>query len=60
MAQGNAEGNAETLSRQPPRRFGPLPTWAAPRLQSASADQLDLWADRLLDAPTLLGVFDGH
>ena len=60
MAEGKAEGKAETLSRQLTRRFGPLPEWVAPRLQSATADQLDLWADRVLDAPTLLGVFDGH
>lgn len=37
-----------------------MPEWVALRLQGASADQLDLWADRVLDAPTLLGVFDGH
>ena len=60
MAEGKAEGKAETLSRQLTRRFGPLPEWVGPRLQGATADQLDLWADRVLDAPTLLGVFDGH
>ena len=37
-----------------------MPDWVGPRLQSATADQLDLWADRVLDAPTLLGVIDGH
>jgi hypothetical protein len=58
--EGKAEGKAETLSRQPTRRFGPMPKWVGPRLQGATADQLDLWADRVLDAPTLLGVFDGH
>ena len=57
---GMAEGKAETLSRLLTRRFGPLPEWVGPRLQGATADQLDLWADRVLDAPTLLGVFDGH
>ena len=25
-----------------------LPEWVAPRLQGATADQLDLWADRVL------------
>ena len=60
MAEGKAEGKAETLSRQLTRRFGPLPEWVGPRLQGATADQLDLWADRVLDAPTLPGVIDGH
>ena len=30
------------------------------RLTSANLDQLDLWADRILDAPTLAAVFDNH
>ena len=33
---------------------------ASQRLQAATADQLDLWADRILDAPTLAAVFDAH
>jgi hypothetical protein len=35
--EGKAEGKAETLSRQLTRRFGPMPDWVAPHLQSASA-----------------------
>jgi hypothetical protein len=31
-------------------RFGPLPEWAAARLDAAHADQLEQWADRVLDA----------
>jgi len=29
-------------------------------LKAATLDQLDIWADRILDAPTLQAVFDGH
>jgi hypothetical protein len=54
------EGKAETLSRQLTRRFGPLPEWVPTRLSGATIEQLDLWADRVLDAPTLEAVFGGH
>lgn len=57
-AERKAEGKTETLSRLLTRRFGPVPEWVRPRQQSASTDQLDLWADRVLDAPTLPGMFD--
>jgi hypothetical protein len=30
------------------------------RISAAPLDQLDLWADRILEAPTLTAVFDGH
>jgi hypothetical protein len=42
------------------RRFGALPDWASARLQAAHADQLEQWADRVLDAATLEAVFGGH
>ena len=35
--EGKAEGKADTLTRQLARRFGPMPDWVAPQLQSASA-----------------------
>jgi hypothetical protein len=60
MAKGKAEGKAETLARQLTRRFGPLPEWVPERLAVASVEQLDLWADRVLDAATLEAVFGGH
>ena len=53
-------GVDETLSRQLARRFGPLPEWAVQRLGSATAEQLDLWAEQLLDATSLEAVFAGH
>lgn len=59
-AAGKAEGKAELLTRQLIKRFGPLSIEASQRLQAATADQLDRWADRILDAPTLAAVFDVH
>ena len=34
--EGKAEGKADTLTCQLARRFGPLPEWVAPQLQSTS------------------------
>ena len=57
-AEGLVEGGAAVLLRQLDRRFGPLPEWVAPRLATASSAQLARWADRLLEADSLAGVFD--
>ncbi|MBK8534302.1 MAG: DUF4351 domain-containing protein [Candidatus Competibacteraceae bacterium] len=45
------------LHRQLRKRFGELPDWVATRLQEATTAQLELWAEQLLDAETLEGVF---
>jgi hypothetical protein len=60
MAQGIEKGRLDTLTRLLNRRFGPLPESTLARLQSATPDQLDLWTDRVLDAPTLEAVLGGH
>jgi hypothetical protein len=60
MERGLEKGRLDTLTRQLTRRFGPLPDTALARLQSATPDQLDLWTDRVLDAPTLEAVLGGH
>ena len=44
--------------RQLTKRFGPLSPDTAQRLQTATTEQLELWADRILEAPTLAAVFD--
>ena len=59
-AEGKAEGKAELILRLLTRRFGTPPDWVAPRLQAATPDQLDTWAERTLDAATLTDVFGGH
>ena len=58
--EGRLEGKLETLTRLLTRRFGPLPEWAAQQLKAATAEQFDLWADRVLDAASLTDVFGAH
>jgi hypothetical protein len=58
--EGKAEGKAELVLRLLTRRFGTPPDWVPPRLQTATPDQLDTWAERTLDAATLAEVFDNH
>lgn len=56
-AEGRAEGAAKVLVRQLTRRFGPLPEAARNQIYTASLNQLEVWSDRVLDAPTLDEVF---
>lgn len=58
--EGRHEGEQILLQRMLTRRFGKMPEWAEARLQQASPEQLEQWADRLLDAPTLDAVFNGE
>ncbi|MDD5029020.1 MAG: DUF4351 domain-containing protein [Rhodoferax sp.] len=58
--EGKLEGQAKLLERLLTKRFGALPQSTLARLQSATADQLEHWADAILDAPTLAGVFANH
>ena len=54
------QGESQILCRQLTRRFGPLPEWAEAKLSQASTDQLEHWADRILDADSLDAVFHDH
>ncbi len=56
--QGKIEGKAALLQQLLTKRFGPLSKQTQLRLTSASLEQLELWADRILDAPTLSSVLD--
>ena len=58
--QGKIEGKAALLQQLLTKRFGPLSKQTQLRLTSASLEQLELWADRILDAPTLSSVLDEH
>ncbi len=60
MQQGEVIGEAKVLHRQLTKRFGTLTEDARKRLQTATTEQLELWADRILEAPTLAAVFDEH
>ena len=56
-AEGKAEGKADMLLRQLRRRFDPLPETVMAKVRNASDDQLNEWADNILDAQTLDMVF---
>jgi hypothetical protein len=56
-AEGKAEGKAATLLRQIARRFGAPAADVVSRLQTATTDDLDRWADRILDATSLTDLF---
>ena len=58
VRQGRVEGERAVLERQLRRRFGPIPAELAQRLRQASADDLERWAENVLDASTLGDVFD--
>ena len=55
--EGKQEEAAKLLHRLLTRRFGPLPAWVEDRLNQAPTETLEMWADRVLDAPTLEAVF---
>ena len=56
--EGRQEGEQILLQRMLTRRFGEFPDWAQKRLLQANSEQLEQWADRLLDAPSLDAVFN--
>ena len=57
VAQGKTQGEQTLLLRQLHRRFGELPEATRQRLEQASTDELETWADRVLDADSLEQVF---
>ncbi len=58
LQQGRQQGESLLLSKLLRRRFGELPAWVTPRLQQASPEQLERWAERLLEADDLETLFD--
>ncbi|EGV16349.1 DUF2887 domain-containing protein [Thiocapsa marina] len=60
QAMGKAMGKAESLKRLLTRRFGPLPTEAEQRIDTAPVAQLDAWLDGIFDAPSLEDLIGGH
>src|SRR6266702_1824267 len=57
IQQGFQQGEAFVLTRLLTRRFGPLPDWATERLAQASREELEQWAERVLEAQRLEDVF---
>ena len=59
--EGRQEGERRVLERQLQRRFGALSAKNTERLTEASMEDLETWAENVLDAQTLDDVFDlGH
>lgn len=56
-AEGKAEGRAEVLLNLRSKRFGNVPAATERRIRKAAVADLDRWALRVLDAPTLRAVF---
>ncbi|PXX97652.1 DUF4351 domain-containing protein [Halomonas sp. LBP4] len=53
IEKGRQEGELLLLTRQITLKFGELPDWARERLEGATTDQLEAWAERILSADSL-------
>lgn len=60
MAEGMERGERAFLARLIERRFGPLTAETRAHLENANQQQLEIWADRILDAKSLEQVFQDH
>ncbi len=60
LREGLQRGEIAVLERLLRKRFGGLSAEQSACLHSASLEQLESWTDRVLDAPTLQAVLDGH
>jgi hypothetical protein len=58
LRKGLQEGRRALLLKQLSARFGALPEDAVARVNAADAAKLDLWAERVLTAPTLADVLE--
>jgi predicted transposase YdaD len=58
--EGKLEGETALLERLITRRFGPPIADTQARLKAATLEQLEQWADNILDAATLEDVFKSH
>ena len=56
-AEGRVEGKAETLLRLLERRFGTVSEDASTRVLAAPVEDLDVWLDAILSAPTIDDIF---
>lgn len=54
------KGLHTVLERLLAKRFGSLSAETRQRLTQATPEQLETWAEHLLDAPTLSAVFESH
>ena len=57
FSEGKAEGKAEVVLKQLRLKFGELSPDVRARVENATGDDLDLWAERILTAATLEELF---
>jgi hypothetical protein len=57
ISKGIPVGEALLLRRLLTRQFGPVPGWVEAKLVGAEPAQLEVWGERVLDAPSLEVVF---
>jgi predicted transposase/invertase (TIGR01784 family) len=55
--EGTLEGRSAVLERLLRKRFGTIAPMYLERIRSASIEQLDLWAERILDAKSIQEIF---
>jgi hypothetical protein len=58
--EGKLEGETSLIERQLTRRFGPPNAETQARLKAATLEQIEQWAENILDATTLEDVFKQH
>ncbi len=58
IQKGRKEGEEILLKCQLIHRFGKLPNWVQGRLSKATTQDLERWAERILEASNLEEVFD--
>ncbi len=49
IRKGMQQGEIAIIKRQLNRRFGQIPEWVEKRLEQATPEYLELWADRIAD-----------
>ena len=59
VQQGMQQGQVKVLIDLLTHRFGPLPDEVHQRLEQATAEEIDTWAGRILDADSLEQVYGG-
>ncbi len=58
--EGKLEGETSLIERQITHRFGPPSPDTQARLKAATLEQIEQWAENILDAATLEDVFKNH
>ena len=57
LQQGIGQGEGLLLQKQLSKRFGDLPPEMVQMIRSAEPKEIELWGERVLDAPSLQAVF---